>query len=72
MGFLMLMVIEHSYLQDNRMKLMNEVLNGIRVIKMYAWEKPFHAFVNDARTKELNVLRTLQYTSAGVCACSVV
>lgn len=48
------------------MKLMNEVLNGIRVIKMYAWEKPFHAFVHDARTKELNVLRTLQYTSAGV------
>lgn len=27
--------------KDARVKLMNEVLNGIRVIKLYAWESPF-------------------------------
>lgn len=27
--------------KDARVKLMNEILNGIRVIKLYAWETPF-------------------------------
>jgi ATP-binding cassette subfamily C (CFTR/MRP) protein 1 len=27
--------------KDARVKLMNEILNGIRVIKLYAWEMPF-------------------------------
>lgn len=27
--------------KDSRVKLMNEILNGIRVIKLYAWEAPF-------------------------------
>ena len=51
------------------MKMVNEVLSGIRVIKMYAWEKPFHAFLAAARNKELDVLKKIQYTSAGVCVC---
>jgi hypothetical protein len=44
----------------------NEVLSGIRVIKMYAWEKPYHMFVNSARLKELGLLRRIQNTNAGV------
>lgn len=28
---------------------MNEVLSGIRIIKMYAWEKPFSALVTEVR-----------------------
>lgn len=28
---------------------MNEVVSGIRIIKMYAWEKPFAALVTDVR-----------------------
>ena len=27
--------------KDERMKLINEVLNGIKVLKMYAWELSF-------------------------------
>ena len=27
--------------KDKRIKLMNEVLNGIKVLKMYAWEMSF-------------------------------
>ena len=38
---------------DARVKLMNEVLTGIRVIKYYCWEKPFKGKVHDLRTVEL-------------------
>ena len=38
---------------DARVKLMNEILTGIRVIKYYCWEKPFKGKVHDLRTVEL-------------------
>lgn len=34
---------------DSRLKLMNEIIKGIQTIKMYAWEKPFCAIVEDSR-----------------------
>lgn len=34
---------------DERVRLMNEVICGMLVIKMYAWEKPYIALVNIAR-----------------------
>lgn len=34
---------------DYRVKLMSEIVNGIRVIKMYAWEKSFAKVVEMAR-----------------------
>lgn len=36
-------------LTDSRIRTMNEVVSGIRIIKMYAWEKPFAALVSDVR-----------------------
>ncbi|XP_068628827.1 ATP-binding cassette sub-family C member 4-like [Battus philenor] len=42
---------------DKRIKLMTEFINGIQVIKMYAWEKPFQFIVNAARINELKVLK---------------
>ena len=38
---------------DARVKLMNEVLTGIRVIKYYCWEKPFKGKIHDIRRVEL-------------------
>ena len=38
---------------DARIKLMNEILTGIRVIKYYCWEKPFKGKIMDIRNKEL-------------------
>ncbi|KAJ0181178.1 hypothetical protein K1T71_003263 [Dendrolimus kikuchii] len=42
---------------DKRIKLMSEIVNGIKIIKMYAWEKPFQIVVNAARAYEMNALR---------------
>ncbi|KAG6461030.1 hypothetical protein O3G_MSEX012378 [Manduca sexta] len=42
---------------DRRIKLMSEIINGIQVIKMYAWEKPFQLVVKTARALEMRALR---------------
>ena len=35
--------------KDKRIKKLNEILSGIKVIKMYAWEIPFGKLVGDIR-----------------------
>uniref|UniRef100_A0A4W3HY97 Multidrug resistance-associated protein 1 n=1 Tax=Callorhinchus milii TaxID=7868 RepID=A0A4W3HY97_CALMI len=50
--------------KDNRIKLMNEILNGIKVIKLYAWELAFKEKVMQIRRKELKVLKNAAYFSA--------
>ncbi|XP_063890832.1 uncharacterized LOC110383917 [Helicoverpa armigera] len=42
---------------DRRIKLMSEIIGGIQVIKMYAWEKPFQLVVKAARAFEMSALR---------------
>uniref|UniRef100_A0AAY4DYG6 ATP-binding cassette, sub-family C (CFTR/MRP), member 3 n=1 Tax=Denticeps clupeoides TaxID=299321 RepID=A0AAY4DYG6_9TELE len=48
--------VEQMQYKDARIKLMNEILNGIKVLKLYAWEKSFKGKVLEIRQKELNVL----------------
>ncbi|XP_072337955.1 multidrug resistance-associated protein 1 isoform X3 [Scyliorhinus torazame] len=50
--------------KDNRIKLMNEILNGMRVLKLYAWELAFKEKVLQIRQKELQVLKSAAYLSA--------
>ena len=38
-----------AVLTDSRIRTMNEVVSGMRIIKMYAWEKPFAALVSRYR-----------------------
>jgi ATP-binding cassette, subfamily C (CFTR/MRP), member 1 len=42
--------------QDTRIKLMNEILAGIRVIKFMGWESAFKTLVNKIRNVEINYL----------------
>jgi ATP-binding cassette subfamily C (CFTR/MRP) protein 4 len=52
---------------DYRIRLMNDIVSGIQVIKMYAWEKPFSRLVNVARVLEIqeilraNLFRSINY-----------
>ena len=46
---------------DARVKLMNEVLTGIRVIKYYCWEKPFKGKISDIRNVELKLHTKMTY-----------
>ncbi|XP_068165844.1 ATP-binding cassette sub-family C member 4 [Antennarius striatus] len=48
-------------LTDGRIRIMNEVVSGIRIIKMYAWEKPFAALVADVRSKEVSKIMSSSY-----------
>jgi len=50
--------------KDNRIKLMNEILNGIKVLKLYAWELAFREKVLEIRQKELKVLKKSAYLAA--------
>ncbi len=43
--------------KDQRIKMMNEILNGIKVLKLYAWENSFQSHVNRIRDKEVRTLR---------------
>lgn len=46
---------------DNRVGIMNEIINGIQVIKMYAWEIPFRKVVAEARRVEIKQIRYSAY-----------
>jgi len=54
-------VIKHS---DSRVKMMNEILTGIRIIKFYAWERPFGKEVERVRGKEMDALTKMSYVVA--------
>ena len=41
--------LKAALITDSRVKVMNEVIIGIRVIKMYAWEHAFKKMVDKIR-----------------------
>lgn len=56
---------------DNRVQKINEIVKGIQVIKMYAWEKPFEAIVKALRMDEIQVLTKMAYVRGFILSCGV-
>ncbi|KAL1498301.1 hypothetical protein ABEB36_009120 [Hypothenemus hampei] len=56
--------VKQMKLKDERVKVMNEVLNGIKVLKLYAWEKSFEQHITKIRSKEVATLRKATYLNA--------
>jgi ABC-type multidrug transport system fused ATPase/permease subunit len=48
-------------LKDSRVKLISEIMSGIKVIKLFAWELPFVKRINSLRLDEVNSLRVVQF-----------
>nr|XP_021196505.2 ATP-binding cassette sub-family C member 4 isoform X3 [Helicoverpa armigera]WRX06129.1 ABCC1 [Helicoverpa armigera] len=46
---------------DERVRIMDEIINGMQVIKMYAWEKPFEQVVALARKNEIKCITSASY-----------
>nr|KAG5688633.1 hypothetical protein BaRGS_017487 [Batillaria attramentaria] len=44
--------------KDERVKMMNEILSGMKVLKMYAWERSFEEKIKALRDREVKLLRT--------------
>ena len=56
--------LEQMKNKDKRIKLMNELLGGIKVIKLYGWETSFIDQVQGIRQNEEKVLRKSAWMSA--------
>ncbi|CAH1117973.1 unnamed protein product [Phaedon cochleariae] len=56
---------------DSRVKLMNEVISGIQVIKMYAWEKSFEKLIKLMRADEIKDLTSASYLRGVFLSCMV-
>ncbi|KAI9007181.1 P-loop containing nucleoside triphosphate hydrolase protein [Gaertneriomyces semiglobifer] len=50
---------------DKRVQVINEVINNIKVVKMYAWEAPFIEKILNIRQKELKHLRIKNFGDLG-------
>uniref|UniRef100_A0A8C2VPQ5 ATP binding cassette subfamily C member 3 n=1 Tax=Chinchilla lanigera TaxID=34839 RepID=A0A8C2VPQ5_CHILA len=56
--------VEQMKLKDSRTKLMTEILGGMKVLKLYAWEPSFLEQVEGIRQGELQLLRKGTYLKA--------
>merc|ERR1719193_2080236 len=51
--------------RDLKLKIISEVLQGIRAVKYYAWEPSFYQKIEEKRTEELSALKKWKYWEAG-------
>ncbi|KAM4844750.1 ATP-binding cassette sub-family C member 3 [Thomomys bottae] len=56
--------VEQMKLKDSRIKVMSEILAGIKVLKLYAWEPSFLEQVKGVRESELRLLKKNAYLQA--------
>ncbi|XP_065088176.1 multidrug resistance-associated protein 1-like [Ochlerotatus camptorhynchus] len=56
--------VKQMNIKDDRVKKMNEILSGMKVLKLYAWEPSFQAEIVNVRAGEIAILRTMAYYGA--------
>uniref|UniRef100_UPI00358E78F9 ATP-binding cassette sub-family C member 2-like isoform X2 n=1 Tax=Myxine glutinosa TaxID=7769 RepID=UPI00358E78F9 len=56
--------VKNMEIKDERIKMMNEILNGIKILKLYAWEPSFGEQVTSVRNAELDVMRSYNYLNS--------
>ncbi|PVD27620.1 hypothetical protein C0Q70_12786 [Pomacea canaliculata] len=61
--------ISNLKFKDQRLRLTTEVLSGIKVLKLYAWEPSFEKMITDLRNEETRILLRISYLNVlmGVC-----
>lgn len=59
---------DQQELVDKRVRLLTEVINNVRVVKLYAYEKIFGAKVSDIREQEHAKLRSYGFLRASFVA----
>ncbi|KAK0424597.1 hypothetical protein QR680_008742 [Steinernema hermaphroditum] len=57
---------ERMKIRDTRVKTTNEVLGGIKAVKMYTWEDSVKKTVNSLRDREIGILRKTAFVTAGL------
>uniref|UniRef100_A0A1I7XRD6 ABC transmembrane type-1 domain-containing protein n=1 Tax=Heterorhabditis bacteriophora TaxID=37862 RepID=A0A1I7XRD6_HETBA len=56
--------VEQMKYKDERLKMMSEILNGVKVLKLYAWERSMENMILEIRGKEISVLKKLAFLNA--------
>eukprot|EP00095_Tigriopus_kingsejongensis_P005628 maker-scaffold335_size202896-snap-gene-1.27 protein:Tk05628 transcript:maker-scaffold335_size202896-snap-gene-1.27-mRNA-1 annotation:"multidrug resistance-associated protein 1 isoform x3" len=56
--------LEQMKNKDERIKLMNEILGGVKVLKLYGWEQSFVGQILDIRDREIVVLKKTAWLGA--------
>ncbi|KAK6726836.1 hypothetical protein RB195_004877 [Necator americanus] len=49
--------VQQMRLKDERIRMTNEVLSGIKVVKLYAWEPALEDVIDQIRVKEMSLVR---------------
>ena len=62
--------LEEMKYKDQRVKLMNEVLGGMKIIKLLAWEPSYIEQIMKIRCTEMNFLKRSQYFAAFIALLS--
>ena len=57
---------QHSQMRkkDQRVRLITEILNGIKVLKLYGWELSFTKRIDEIRAEEVHELKIFQFLEA--------
>ncbi|KAJ9575184.1 hypothetical protein L9F63_025866, partial [Diploptera punctata] len=48
---------------DKRIKLMDEIISGVQIIKLYAWENYFSTVIAKLRRQEINIITLENFTN---------